>query len=175
MARKAQGRARPPRPRISLFPAPLISLGAIAGGLLMLGLSYTQYPRDGWYALVWVVPGLYVLAQPITGFVRGDADLLQVGLRKIDLTGLSKVTVHTRSQTGLKQGVASLSFPGRVEEISGLFLTTKGFTRLVEWFAVPITTIDGHWSMRTFRKEHPDLVPTRSRPRNQGAGETTKR
>lgn len=169
MARKAQGNARPPRPAITLYPAPLITLGALVGGLLVLGLAYSQYPRDGWYALVWVVPGLYVLAQPITGLVRGQANTLRIGLRTIDLTGLTKVTVHERSQTGLRQGVASLTFPGRVEEVGGLFLTTRGFTRLVEWLGVPITTIEGRWSMRSFRRAHPALIPTRSLPRNKDA------
>ncbi len=170
MARKAQGNARPPRPAITLYPAPLITLGALVGGLLVLGLAYSQYPRDGWYALVWVVPGLCVLAQPITGFVRGQANTLRIGLRTIDLTGLTKVTVHERSQD---QAVRQAwhrrpSWSGRGgRRIS--FLTTRGFTRLVEWLGVLITTIEGRWSMRSFRRAHPALIPTRSLPRNKDA------
>ena len=49
----------------------------------------------------------------------------------------------------------------QVEEISGLFLSTASFTRLVEWLGGMVEVLDGLRTPRQLLAERPDLVPTR--------------
>ena len=48
-----------------------------------------------------------------------------------------------------------------VEEVLGSFLTTRSFTRLVEWFGVPIEVLQGAWTPRQLAAARPDLIPAR--------------
>lgn len=160
MARKP--RERDPRPALSLLPAPFMTLGALVIGLVLLGLASIAINTDGWYGVVWAIPGAYVFAQPVRGFVNGSAQQLRVGLRKINLAGLLKVTVYERVTWGFRHAVVVLKFNTRVEEISGMFLTTKSFTRLVQWFGVQIEELPGIWTPRRLRNERPDLVLLRA-------------
>lgn len=147
-----------------------MSIGAIGAGLVLLWMAWLAIQRDGWYGAVWAFPGAYVILQPLRGFIRGADRQLRVGPRKIDLTGLAKVAVYERATWGLRHAVAVLKFNDRVEEISGMFLSTKSFTRLVEWFAAPQEVLAGVWTPRRLRTERPDLLPLRpGAPRNPGA------
>lgn len=135
-----------------------MSIGAVGVGLILLGLASVAINKDGWYGLVWAIPGAYVFSQPIRGFVRGADQQVRIGLRKIDLTGLLKVSVYERLTWGFRHAVVVLKFNNRVEEISGMFLTTKSFTKLVHWFNAQIEQLPGIWTPRRLRNERPDLV-----------------
>ena len=107
----------------------------VLGALVLLSLAWLSR-GDGWPALVWAVPGFFVLVQPVSGFVRGQAGLLRIGVRKIDVTGLKKVAVYNRKQWGYSYSVAVLKLGDRVEEISGAFLTSKSFTKMIDWLGI---------------------------------------
>lgn len=172
MARKPRTR-QAERPQISLLPAVPMTIGSVIAGVAVLLLGLFAIPRDGWAGLVWALPGIYVTVQPIQGFVRGTDDQLRLGWRRIDLSGLQQVTVHDRKNMGLKYSVASLQMTDHVEEITGMFLSTESFTRLVQWFNVPIKVVDGMWSSRQFWGVHPRLMP--SRPPRQAKDSGTKK
>lgn len=154
-------RERLPRPALALNPTPGLTLGAVAIGLVLLWLAWLGGRQDGWAALVWAFPGVYVVAQPVRGLVRGQDKKLTVGLHSIDLSGLRKVTVYERKTLGIRHAVAVLMLNHRVEEISGLFLSTASFTRLVEWLGGMVEVLDGLRTPRQLLAERPDLTPTR--------------
>lgn len=158
--KKEQRRRQVPRPALSLNPAILATIVALVVAAILLSLAVIAIRQDGPVGLVWAIPGVYVLLQPLRGIVRGGDQQLRIALRKIDLTDLSKVAVYERTQWGLRYGVASLKFPGRVEEVMGLFLTSRSFTRMVEWLDVPIEVVPGVWTTRRLASERPDLLPT---------------
>lgn len=158
--RKAQPRSVE-RPQISLLPALPMTAATVVGGLAVLAFGLFAVPRDGWSGLIWALPGIYIAAQPIQGIVRGQGEKLRMGWRTIDLAGLESVTVHDRKNFGLKYSVASLKFADHVEEITGMFLSTKSLTELVTWLDAPIKVVDGMWSARRFWAAHPRLMPSR--------------
>ena len=160
MARRKEQRPRPPRPALKLNPAIGMTLGAIGLGVGLLGLAWLAAGDDSWFGLIWALPGAYVLLQPLRGIVRGSDEQLRIALHKIDLSKLTKVAVYERTQWGLTYGVAVLRFPDHVEEVLGSFLSTKSFTRLVEWLGVPIEVLQGAWTQRQLAAARPDLVPT---------------
>lgn len=164
MARKQ----REPRARLALNPAPAISAGAIIFGIMLLRLAWQVSGSDPLTTLVWAFPGVFMVLQPIRGFARGADKQLRVGTRKIDLSGLHKVAVHERKFWGIRHAVATLKFQDRVDEISGLFFTTSGFTRMVEWLAVPVEVLPGIWGPRQLVAQRPDLTPTRQNAAQRG-------
>lgn len=165
MARAANHRSRhAPRPALALNPSPLSTLGAVVVGGLMLSLAWIAVRNDGGYGLVWALPGAYVFFQPLRGIVRGLDQQLRIVARRIDLSNLARVAVFERNQWGFNHGVAVLKFPDHVEHVSGLFLSTKSFTRLVQWLAVPIEVVPGAWSSRRLASERPDLLATPAKP-----------
>lgn len=149
------------RPPIRFFPAIGISLLAIFGSLAVGTLMVVAIPQDGWAGVIWALPAVYVMVQPINGFVRGKDDRLHIGLGSFSLEGLSKVTVHDRRNLGLKYSIAALEFPDHVREISGLFLTTPAFTKLVQWLGVRTQVLDGEFSQRQYAMGYPQLMPSR--------------
>ncbi len=161
MARRKEHRTHLPRPGLALNPAIGMTLGAIALGIGLLGLAWLAAGDDSWFGLIWALPGFYILLQPLRGIVRGSDQQLRIALHKIDLSKLTKVAVYERTQWGLTYGVAVLRFPDHVEEVLGSFLTTRSFTRLVEWFGVPIEVLQGAWTPRQLAAARPDLIPAR--------------
>lgn len=163
MARRNERNRPVDRAEISLIPAVVISMVTWLAAAILLAGAWLARDRDGWMALVWAIPGAYLLVLPLRGFVRGRAERLTVGFRRYDLAQLTKVAVYDRKQFGLKYSVAVLKFPDRVEEISGMYLTTRSFTDLVEWFKVRIEVLEGNWNPRRLASERPDLAPSRAR------------
>ncbi|WP_341728626.1 hypothetical protein [Brooklawnia sp.] len=159
MARK---RDRTPRPKLTLLPAPVSSLAMLIGGAALCCMTWLAR-GDGWPAFVWAVFGIFIMSQPVSGIVRGEGDQLRVGIRKIDLTGIVKVAVYNRKQWGFSYSVAVLKFGGRVDEISGAFLTSKAFTKMIDWIGVSPEVLEGFWSSRALAAQRPDL--TQQRPK----------
>ncbi len=159
MARK---RERTPRPKLLLLPAPLSSLALLIGGIALCCLSWLSRD-DGWTALVWAIAGIFIMLQPLSGFVRGQADQLRVGVRKLNLTGIQKVVVYNRKSWGISYSVAVLKFDNRVEEVSGAFLTSKSFTKLINWLGLTPELLEGFWNARALAAHRPDLLPEHSK------------
>lgn len=146
------------RPELRLYPALLPSLLAIIGGILVLYWAWVTSERDGIWALVFVIPAIYVIAQPVGGFVSGRGNTLRAGSRRHDLKGLRKIVVYNRKTIGYTHSLVALIWPDRVEEVSGAFLTSKDFTRLVEWLGPRPEVLEGLWPPRRINAERPDLV-----------------
>lgn len=157
MARKA-GRERYQRPLIALWPAPLISLGAIFAAAMLLGLARVASGTDIAATIIWALPGIYFLMQPVRGLVRGQGEQVRIGFRTLELAGLQKVAVYERRTWGIKHAVAVLKSHDRVEDVSGLMMSTKSFTEFVRWLAVPTETLQGQWLPRQLANARPDLA-----------------
>ena len=147
-----------PRPALRLTPAILPSLLAIAGGALVLYWAWLTSKQDGIWAMVFVIPALFVMLQPVGGFVSGQQNQLRAGTRRHDLKGLRKTVVYNRKTIGYTHSLVALIWADRVEEVSGAFLTSRDFTRLVDWLGPRPEVLEGLWPPRKIASQRPDLV-----------------
>ncbi|WIY82735.1 hypothetical protein [Propionimicrobium sp. PCR01-08-3] len=147
------------RPKLSLYPSPLLALGTTAAALVLFAITWLSRD-DGWPALVWAIPGVFIFCQPITGWVRGEATQLRVGFRKFDLSKLHRVTIFNRKQLGFSYSVMVLKSNQRVDQVSGAFLTSKSFTKLVDWVGISPEVLQGTWNDRALAATRPDLTQT---------------
>jgi len=151
------------RPSLQLYPVSVVSVLALLCGIGLLVLTVPMVRQDGWAGLIWALPGVVFVIQPFFSIVRGQDETLRIGTHTVGLTGLRKVTVYTRRSWGTPYAIAVLKLGNRVEEFSGRFMSSRGFTRLVLWLAVPVETLDGYWTPQRVAAERPDLRPSGSR------------
>ena len=157
MARK-RSEHRNPRLPFRALPTSWTSLASVLAGAVLIGMGWLSRGQGTVTVAVWVVLGAFMVVQPLLWFITGDNNTLRMGLRRIDLGQLSKVTVFHTKNLGITTPTAVLISPHQVVHVSGLFLTKKDFARLVGWFGVPVEKIDGVWNTKSLLSVRTDLV-----------------
>ena len=46
-------------------------------------------------------------------------------------------------------------------DISGAFLTSKSFTKMIDWLGITPEVLEGWWTQRLLASQRPDLLPKR--------------